>query len=182
VRIIVSAGLKNRMLCGLLSKTRLPKQRLYLLSRRLHQLRNEALCRPYGSRPSARSPRASRHRAARTKRGKSSAIANGSAVSNQTNAIVEPGCGTSSRRAHSRPSGCGARRAHEPGGGRCGRPGSPPGIPAGPAAIGLDRWPQRADRHPPGLSRRYSQTRSGIGRAYAMLEKSSVPSRHSRAH
>jgi hypothetical protein len=51
VRIIVSAGLKKQdVVWSSLSKTRLPKQRLYLLSRRLHQLHNEALCRPYGSR------------------------------------------------------------------------------------------------------------------------------------
>src|SRR5262249_2245636 len=41
---------KQDVVWSSLSKTRLPKQRLYPLSRRLHQLRNEALCRPYGSR------------------------------------------------------------------------------------------------------------------------------------
>ena len=43
------------------------------------------------------------------------------------------------------------------------------GVPAGLAAIGLDRRPQRADRHALGhdQSRRHSQTRGGIGRARA---------------
>src|SRR5262245_53744028 len=37
-------------------------------------------------------------------------------------------------------------RAHEPGLGRCGRTGSQRGVPTGPAGVGLDRRPQRADR------------------------------------
>ena len=43
------------------------------------------------------------------------------------------------------------------------------GVPAGAAAIGLDRRPQRADRYSLGRRqrRRHSQTRSGIGRARA---------------
>ena len=38
------------------------------------------------------------------------------------------------------------RRAHEPRRGRSGRTGPPRGVPAGAAAIRLDRRPQRADR------------------------------------
>ena len=47
--------------------------------------------------------------------------------------------------------------------------GPPRGIPAGAAAIGLDRRPQRADRHPLGRGRcrPHSQIRGGIGRARA---------------
>ena len=61
------------------------------------------------------------------------------------------------------------RRAHEPGRGRSGRTGPHRGVPAGAAAIGLDRRPQRADRHPLGRGRcrRHSQIRGGIGRARA---------------
>ena len=47
--------------------------------------------------------------------------------------------------------------------------GPPRGVPAGAAAIGLDRRPQRADRLPLGRGqcRRHSQIRGGIGRARA---------------
>ena len=43
------------------------------------------------------------------------------------------------------------RRAHEPGRGRSARTGAPRSVRAGPAGIGLDRRPQRADRHSLGL-------------------------------
>ena len=61
------------------------------------------------------------------------------------------------------------RRAHEPGRGRSGRTGPPRGVPAGAAAIGLDRRPQRADRHSLGRGRcrPLSQICGGIGRARA---------------
>ena len=53
--------------------------------------------------------------------------------------------------------------------GRSGITGPHRGVPAGAAAIGLDRRPQRADRHSLGREqcRRHSQTRGGIGRARA---------------
>ena len=61
------------------------------------------------------------------------------------------------------------RRAHGLGRGRSGIAGPHRGVPAGPAAIGLDRRPQRADRHSlgHGRCRRHSQIRGGIGRARA---------------
>ena len=61
------------------------------------------------------------------------------------------------------------RRAHEYGRGRSGVTGSRRGVPAGAAAIGLDRRPQRADRRPLGRRRcrAHSQIRGGIGRARA---------------
>src|SRR5262249_32540054 len=54
-------------------------------------------------------------------------------------------------------------RAHEPSCRRSARSGPPRGVPANPAAIGLERWPQCADRHPLGgrersdRARRYAQ-------------------------
>ena len=53
--------------------------------------------------------------------------------------------------------------------GRSGSAGPHRGVPAGAAAIGLDRRPQRADRHPLGRGRcrPHSQIRGGIGRARA---------------
>ncbi len=59
------------------------------------------------------------------------------------------------------------RRAHAPGRGRSRRAGPHRGVPAGVAAIGLDRRPQRADRHSLGRGRcrTHSQIRGGIGRA-----------------
>ena len=53
--------------------------------------------------------------------------------------------------------------------GRSGSAGPHRGVPAGAAAIGLDRRPQRADRLPLGRGRcrPHSQTRGGIGRARA---------------
>ena len=53
--------------------------------------------------------------------------------------------------------------------GRCGISGARRGVPAGPAAIGLDHRPQLADRHPlgHGQCRRHSPARGGIGRARA---------------
>ena len=45
------------------------------------------------------------------------------------------------------------RRAHALRRGRSGSPGPHRGVPAGAAAIGLDRRPQRADRHPLGRGR-----------------------------
>src|SRR5262249_35442066 len=61
------------------------------------------------------------------------------------------------------------RRAHELGRERSGRAGPRRSVPAGAAAIGLDRRPQRADRHPPdpGRYRPRPQRRGGIGRARA---------------
>src|SRR5262245_34078074 len=59
------------------------------------------------------------------------------------------------------------RRAHVLDRGRCRRTGPPRGVRTGAEATGLERRPQRAARHPLGLSRRYSHTRSGIGRARA---------------
>ena len=55
-----------------------------------------------------------------------------------------------SRRARSRASGCGASACSCPGRGRSGSHSPLGGVPAGAAAIGLDRRPQRADRLPLG--------------------------------
>ena len=73
------------------------------------------------------------------------------------------------RRARSSPTDAAHWRAHEPGRGRSGRTGPGRGVPAGAAGIGLDRWPQRADRLPLGRGRcrPHSQIRGGIGRARA---------------
>src|SRR5262245_47428728 len=61
------------------------------------------------------------------------------------------------------------RRAYEPDLGRSGIIGPPCGVPGRPTAIGMDRRPQRADRHSLECerSRSAAQIRGGIGRARA---------------
>ena len=67
------------------------------------------------------------------------------------------------------------RRAHAVGRRRSGSASSNHGVRAGSAAIGLDRWPQRADRHSLGRRqcRRHSQIRSRIGCVAARLRQNS---------
>ena len=86
---------------------------------------------------------------------------------------------TSSRRRCGRVAGVGLgaaaradaahRRTHGGGCGRSGRAGPHRGVPPRIAAIGLDRRPQRADRHPLGRGRcrPHAQIRGGIGLARA---------------
>ena len=72
------------------------------------------------------------------------------------------------------------RRAPNRNRGRSGNAGPHRGISSGPAAIGLDYRPQRANRHPLGHDRcrRDSQARGGIGRARARRHPG--PCRHDR--
>ena len=63
--------------------------------------------------------------------------------------------------------GAAHRRAHVLDRRRCGRTGPPRGVRTGAEAIGLERRPQPAHRHPLGHGRRHSQARGGIGRARA---------------
>ena len=74
-----------------------------------------------------------------------------------------------SRRARSSGADAPHRRARQPGRGRSGKTGPQRGVPAGAAAIGLDRRPQRADRLLAwrGRCRAHSQIRGGIGHACA---------------
>ena len=74
-----------------------------------------------------------------------------------------------SRRTRSSRAHAAHRRAHGVGRGRSGRTGPHRGVPAGLAAIGLDRRPQRADRLSLGRRRcrQHSQIRGGTGRARA---------------
>ena len=60
------------------------------------------------------------------------------------------------------------RRAHDPDRGRSGRPGPHRGVPAGAAAIGLDRRPQRADRRtagPQAMPSAFANTRRNWSRS-----------------
>ena len=74
-----------------------------------------------------------------------------------------------SRRVRSSRAGAAHRRAHDTAPPTIRTPNPLGGVPAGAAAVRLDRRPQRADRHSLGRgpSRPHSQIRSGIGRARA---------------